>query len=122
MRISDWSSDVCSSDLQRQEARDPDEIVMRGATVPDRLGRREHDAIAQRRIDRLGAALDGDDPSVVLVHIIHPARCRSGICVPAPLPPSGPHNLPRLESFTAQYAIQTSTDEARDREGREIRW
>src|SRR3546814_20646051 len=79
---------------------------MRGATVPDRLGHREHDAIAQRRIDRLGAALDGDDPSVVLVHIIHPARCRSGICVPAPLPSSGQHNLPRLEAYTAQSAAR----------------
>src|SRR3546814_16873548 len=103
MRISDWSSDVCSSDLQRQEARDPDEIVMRGATVPDRLGHREHDAIAQRRIDRLGADLDGDEPAVVLVNLINPARCRSGICVPTPLPSAGQHNLPRLESFTAQY-------------------
>src|SRR3546814_18282117 len=60
MRISDWSSDVCSSDLDRQEERrdgehprgsqaGADRVLVTNATGRDRLGQRGTDTEAVQR-------------------------------------------------------------------------
>src|SRR3546814_6285122 len=57
MRISDWSSDVCSSDLQRQPVQECRETGMRrddqvDVKGPDRIGQRED---RQNPVPRLSA-------------------------------------------------------------------
>src|SRR3546814_14566405 len=58
MRISDWSSDVCSSDLQLADALD--EAVQRVAALHRRHARRRarHDQVAGPQLEQLGA--EGD--------------------------------------------------------------
>src|SRR3546814_9425460 len=61
MRISDWSSDVCSSDLRRltPDARDVDRLL--GAVIARRIGAETREAVDVRRdeADVGGAALQG---------------------------------------------------------------
>src|SRR3546814_13576166 len=61
MRISDWSSDVCSSDLRRltPDARDVDRLL--GAVIARRIGAETREAVDVRRdeADVGGAALPG---------------------------------------------------------------
>src|SRR3546814_1938514 len=67
MRISDWSSDVCSSDLPRDEH------------VEDRADAREHEHRAERELDRLGDRGDGGEH---FHDVAHDASKRAG-CNPA---------------------------------------
>src|SRR3546814_7801024 len=55
MRISDWSSDVCSSDLQNGRSADGgfDELLVQGKDLAQRrirarLGRQAHDVLEER--------------------------------------------------------------------------
>src|SRR3546814_16306975 len=57
MRISDWSSDVCSSDLWFGELVQPDKLVHRGALGTYR-GRLLNDGVSAETI----AALTGESP------------------------------------------------------------
>src|SRR3546814_13403206 len=52
MRISDWSSDVCSSDLEHRTATQPGRLLERGFRAPQGSGRRA------RQTDRRRSALD----------------------------------------------------------------
>src|SRR3546814_8603861 len=67
MRISDWSSDVCSSDLPRDEH------------VEDRADAREQEHRAERELDRLGDHGDGGEH---FHDVAHDASKRAG-CNPA---------------------------------------
>src|SRR3546814_4849388 len=62
MRISDWSSDVCSSDLLRlSPGLSGGAILSRSEGLPDLRGDREYPAHDHRAQDsRLSAALPGD--------------------------------------------------------------
>src|SRR3546814_4834367 len=91
MRISDWSSDVCSSDLGPPDHRDP---AGRGA-VPRTAGRtpchrpRSHAAVAQLRYGAIGngAHLPGSMPESLAARHAgmagNPPRARAGRLSPA---------------------------------------
>src|SRR3546814_5329057 len=85
MRISDWSSDVCSSDLRRvagrQGARDAAQHVDRGIAVALRDGAVEHDMAVDDAAHRVG------DRLVMIVAFdqnreqeIGRASCRERVC------------------------------------------
>src|SRR3546814_2245250 len=65
MRISDWSSDVCSSDLQgsRRGAHRRDDQPDRRPAHAQREGRARHDARPDRTDGRRRAAQPGADPA-----------------------------------------------------------
>src|SRR3546814_946932 len=78
MRISDWSSDVCSSDLLRQPPRDP------AADAADALDRDAHalgavgaQPFADRRLD---AQIDAERGQRAGVAQIGRASCRERVC------------------------------------------
>src|SRR3546814_5757651 len=71
MRISDWSSDVCSSDLQ-QLASEPRKFVQIGGSPRHRPHRQRIDNQA-----RLEARLDNEQPSDLFQHHHHP---KQGAC------------------------------------------
>src|SRR3546814_15320418 len=88
MRISDWSSDVCSSDLHRAAAPDPDAVARRRRHGPPGLGADRglagHEAKPRRlaclsaRADDGRAAADPDQPKIVT------ARGRPAALLPRP--------------------------------------
>src|SRR3546814_6313892 len=59
MRISDWSSDVCSSDLAGEVGRRPRGAAPQDGAVPDRRSLVGIEAPAQGRVDAVGAEEQG---------------------------------------------------------------
>src|SRR3546814_3998343 len=85
MRISDWSSDVCSSDLGSHHLREQDHAGLGGAVGPEHreallagLARHVADAPADLGVDHaLGRGL-GDEPRAGEVHVEHLAELVGG--------------------------------------------
>src|SRR3546814_1224441 len=85
MRISDWSSDVCSSDLGSHHLREQDHAGLRSAVGPEHreallagLARHVADAPADLGVDHaLGRGL-GDEPRAAEVHVAHLAELLGG--------------------------------------------
>src|SRR3546814_16983817 len=75
MRISDWSSDVCSSDLGEDHRLDLDPDLARDAVGFRMEGRREdgvvEHALAAQRGSRNDAGADGADDAADAVHAEH---------------------------------------------------
>src|SRR3546814_985755 len=72
MRISDWSSDVCSSDLQDMRAQRPDAVVALPAALGDQRVRLAH--------QHAGAAAVERDPHHTARRQIGRASCRERVC------------------------------------------
>src|SRR3546814_5889409 len=85
MRISDWSSDVCSSDLGSHHLREQDHAGLRSAVGPEHreallagLARPVADAPAELGVDHaLGRGL-GDEPRAGEVYVEHLAELVGG--------------------------------------------
>src|SRR3546814_5475671 len=85
MRISDWSSDVCSSDLGSHHLGEQDHAGLGGAVGPEHreallagLARHVADAPADLGVDHaLGRGL-GDEPRAGEVHVEHLAELEIG--------------------------------------------
>src|SRR3546814_6527024 len=84
MRISDWSSDVCSSDLLIGQAGAPREILVVGLARLDRVrdieeGRQELERLEAG--ERVGAAAVGQDDRRIRREIeIGRGSCRERVC------------------------------------------
>src|SRR3546814_9418898 len=67
MRISDWSSDVCSSDLSARRVR-PGRVVLafRRAQAECRTALADPDALPQRQSDKAGNRRDQEDRKSVV--------------------------------------------------------
>src|SRR3546814_18046130 len=109
MRISDWSSDVCSSDLERhQEGGDQPPFLMCGSLV----------AVSNLSVTR-GSAMGGTQPDCLIIGAgpagltaaLYLARYRRRIAVVdaghsrAPLIPA-PHNYPGFPDGARKRAVQ----------------
>src|SRR3546814_2098997 len=82
MRISDWSSDVCSSDLPIERSAFAVDGAYTVATVRIRLATTGQAKFKQLGLDRLRLYLDGESP---LVHALYElqigrASCRERVC------------------------------------------
>src|SRR3546814_15846315 len=124
MRISDWSSDVCSSDLQaiaNAHARAPDQLVFVSVTAPPEMVR-EYDA---------KGLLAFEDPSRAISALAALSRFRENFEKPIPqaldlpaagklvLPESGKLNEAEAKALLARCGVPSPREEwARSEERR----
>src|SRR3546814_6823991 len=71
MRISDWSSDVCSSDLAWRHDQLGIGAVTFDVDIFDRRGKIEHVESAHQLFRKGGVLEYGNDATVVIMHIDH---------------------------------------------------
>src|SRR3546814_9364007 len=94
MRISDWSSDVCSSDLRRRQRQGRRHAPDRGARpVPDPR-RHRHDGIARRPAARLRRTAPHEDQRR-LQTLLRSNRVGRGYAPDAAHPPRTASSTPR---------------------------